>query len=105
MKVKLKSLSHHQLFASPMDCSFSRLLQPWAFSGKNTGVSCHFFFQGIFLTQGSNPSLLPSRQTTYHLSHQQISYIYIFKLQPISNGINKKFSFCSYYFLWLHFSM
>ena len=28
------------------------------FPGKNTGVGCHFFLQGIFSTQGSNPSLL-----------------------------------------------
>ena len=28
------------------------------FPGKNTGVGCHFLFQGIFLTQGSNLSLL-----------------------------------------------
>ena len=26
--------------------------------GKNTGVGCHALFQGIFLTQGSNPYLL-----------------------------------------------
>ena len=25
------------------------------FLGKNTGASCHFLLQGIFLTQGSNP--------------------------------------------------
>ena len=25
------------------------------FSGKNTGVSCHFLLQGIFLIQGLNP--------------------------------------------------
>ena len=24
----------------------------WNFSGKNTGVGCHFFLQGIFLSQG-----------------------------------------------------
>ena len=29
----------------------SRLLCPWNFPGKNTGVGCHFFLQGIFLTQ------------------------------------------------------
>ena len=28
------------------------------FSGKNTGVGCHFLLKGIFLTQGSNPRLL-----------------------------------------------
>ena len=31
-----------------------RLLCPWDFPGKNTGVSCHFFHQGIFPIQGSN---------------------------------------------------
>ena len=29
------------------------LLCPWHFPGKNTGVGCHFFHQGIFLTQAS----------------------------------------------------
>ena len=28
------------------------------FSGKNTGVGCHFLLQGIFPTQGSNSHLL-----------------------------------------------
>ena len=32
----------------------SRLLCPWNFSGKNTGVDCHFLLQGIFWTQGLN---------------------------------------------------
>ena len=36
----------------------ARLLCQWDFPGKNTGVGCHFFLQGIFLTQGSNPHLL-----------------------------------------------
>ena len=36
----------------------ARLLCPWDFPGKNTGVGCHALLQGIFLTQGSNPSLL-----------------------------------------------
>ena len=34
----------------PMDCS-----PP----GKNPGVGCHFFLQGIFLTQGSRPLMSP----------------------------------------------
>ena len=33
--------------------------------GKNTGVSCHFLLQGIFLIQGLNPNLL-------HLLHWQV---------------------------------
>ena len=42
----------------------ARLLCPWDFSGKNTGVGCHPPLlcppplQRIFLTQGSHPSLL-----------------------------------------------
>ena len=28
------------------------------FTGKNTGVGCHFLLQGIFPTQGSNPCRL-----------------------------------------------
>ena len=35
-----------------------RLLYPWGSPGKNTGAGCHALLQGIFLTQGSNPSLL-----------------------------------------------
>ena len=46
-----QSLSHVQIFAT-------RGLCPWGFPGKNMGVGCHFFFQGIFPTQGSNPHLL-----------------------------------------------
>ena len=36
----------------------SRLLCPWDSPGKNALMGCHFLFQGIFWTQGSNPSLL-----------------------------------------------
>ena len=42
----------------------TRLLCPWNFPGKNTGVGCHFLLQGIFPTQGLNPGLLHCRQTT-----------------------------------------
>ena len=35
-----------------------RLLCPWDFPGRNTGVGCDFLLQGIFLTQGSNSQLL-----------------------------------------------
>ena len=36
----------------------ARLLSPWDFPGKNSGVGCHFLLQEIFLTQGSNLCLL-----------------------------------------------
>ena len=38
----------------------ARLLCPWDFQGKNTGVGCHFLLQEIFLTEGSNPHLFLS---------------------------------------------
>jgi len=41
------------------------------FLGKNTGVDCHSLLQGIFLTQGLNPSLLYYTRVLYHLSHQE----------------------------------
>jgi len=40
----------------------TRLLRPWDFPGKSTGVGCHFLLQGIFPTQGSNPGLPHCRQ-------------------------------------------
>ena len=47
------------------------LLCPWKNSpDKITGVSCHSFLQGIFLTQGLNPDFLHCRRILYHLSHQ-----------------------------------
>ena len=54
----------------PYGLSPTRLLNPWDFPGKSTGVDCHFLLQGIFPTQGSNPGLPHCRQTLYPLSHQ-----------------------------------
>ena len=42
----------------PHGLQHARLLCPWDFPGKNIGVGCHFFLQGVFLTQGSNSCLL-----------------------------------------------
>ena len=40
------------------------------FSRQNTGVSSHFFLQGIFLTLVLNPRRLHCRKILHHLSHQ-----------------------------------
>ena len=48
--VRDKSCPHGQQAA--------RLLCPWDFPSKNTGVGCDFLLQGIFLTQGSMQGLL-----------------------------------------------
>ena len=61
--------SEVRLFATPWTVAY-RLLHPWDFPGKSTGVGCHFLLQGIFPTQGLTPGLLHCRQTLYHLSYQ-----------------------------------
>ena len=52
----------------------TRLLRPWDFPGKGTGVGCHFLLQGIFPTQGSNLGLPHCRQTLYRLSHHKTGF-------------------------------
>ena len=42
--------------ATPMDAQQAPC--PWDAPGKNAGVGCHFFSQGIFPTQESHPGLL-----------------------------------------------
>ena len=46
-----------------------RLLCPWSSPGKNTGVGCHFLFQGIFPTKGLNLHLLHWQADSIPLSH------------------------------------
>ena len=53
------SLQPHELWPA-------RLLCPQDSPGTNTGVGYHFLFQGIFLTQESNPCLLQCRWILYH---------------------------------------
>ena len=61
-------LSHVLLFVNPWTVAH-QTPYPWNFSGKNTGVGCHFLLQEIFPTQGLNLCLLHCRQILYHLSH------------------------------------
>ena len=51
----------------------SRILCPWDFPDKNTGVGCHFFLQEIFLNQGLH---LP------HLLHWQADSLSLCHLEP-----------------------
>ena len=69
--ISLVSVSHSVRSNSlwPHGLQPVRLLCPWGFPGKNTGVGCHFLLQGIFPFQESNPGLLHCRQILYHLSH------------------------------------
>ena len=70
LKVKVLVAQLCPALCETMDCSPARLLCPWNSPGKNTGVGCHFFLWGNFLSQRSNPCLLHYRQILYCLSHQ-----------------------------------
>ena len=61
-EVKLKSLSHVWLFATPWT--------PWNSPSQNTGVGSHSLLKGIFQTQGSDLNLLHCRQILHHLNNQ-----------------------------------
>ena len=56
-------------FCNPMDCRPARLLCPWNFPGKITGLGSPFLLQGISLTQGSSPCLLCWQADSLPLSH------------------------------------
>ena len=55
------------VFVTPWTVACTKLLHPWDFLGKSTGVGCRFLLQGIFPTQGLNPGLQCCRQTLYRL--------------------------------------
>ena len=61
--VETDSLRPHGLYPA-------RLLCPWNFSGKNTGVGCHFLLQGIFPTWGLNPHFLHWQAVSLTLNHR-----------------------------------
>ena len=62
-KLCLTLLESHGLLARQAPLSMG-------FPGKNTGVGCHFLFQGVFPTQGSNLCLLRWQTDSLSLSHQ-----------------------------------
>ena len=49
------------ILCNPTDCSLPGSSVHGYFPGKSTGVGCHFLFQRIFPTQGSNLHLLLHR--------------------------------------------
>ena len=69
----------------------TRLLCPWNFSGKNTGLGDNSLLQGIFPTHGFNLGLLHCRQILYHLSYTlEITIftfpdLHIFTFWPLHN--------------------
>ena len=53
----------------PHGLQLAWILCLWNSPGKNAGVGCHFFLQGIFLTQQLNPHLLCWQANSLPLHH------------------------------------
>ena len=70
------------VFESESRSVVSDSLQP---PGENTGVGSHSLLQGVFPTQGSNPSLLRCRWILYQLSHQGSPTILEWVAYPFSS--------------------
>ena len=70
-------LSHVWLFVTPMDCSPPGSSVHGDSPGKNTGLGCHAFLQGIFLAQESNRGLLHCKQILYQLSCQGSPHMWL----------------------------
>ena len=56
MSLALPRKSFYLFIAGKGSACASRILYPRDSPGWSTGVGCHDLLQGIFLTQGSNPS-------------------------------------------------
>ena len=69
----------------------TRLLYPWDFPGRNSGVDCHVLLQGIFLSQGLNAFFLHCRQ---------ILYGWVTRETPISSVALGNFRFFKLSSLW-----
>ena len=67
----------------PMDCSPPGPSVHGILQARTLFVGCHCLLQGIFMTQGSNQSLLPWQVGSVPLSHQGkltcfLSFFFIF---------------------------
>ena len=74
------------IICNPMDCSPPDPSVLEDSPGKNTGVGCHAFLQGIFPIQELNPGLLHCRWILYHLSHQGSPRILEWVAYPFFRG-------------------
>ena len=70
VKVKVLLAQSCPTLCDPHELQPARLLCPWDFPGKDTGVDTHFLLQGIFPTQELKLALLHCRQILYQLSYQ-----------------------------------
>ena len=87
--IRACSVTSNSLWPQALYCA--RLLCPWYFPGKNTGVGCHTLLQGIFSSQGWSLPLLyllhwqADSLPLSHLGRQDI-FEGFFKPAPSENG-------------------
>ena len=72
----------------------TRLLCPWYFPGKNTGMGCRFLLQGIFLTQGWSLGLLHWQVSSSPLSHQESPTTAAVAITSL-NGTDETITYCT----------
>ena len=60
------------------------------YTDLNIGMGCHFLLQGVFPTQGLNPSPLHCRQILYRLSHQESPLNHLWITDNTKNDVNMK---------------
>ena len=80
----------------PMDCNPPGSSVHGDSPGKNTGVGCNALLQGIFPTQGSNPSLPHCRCILYCLNYQG-SHLYFSEGVFLIHEIISLFKFYEYF--------
>ena len=75
----------------PLDCTLpTKLLCPWTFSGRDTGMNSHFFLQGFLPTQGSNLHLLYYLHCSwilYQLIHQGSPHKHLLSIYCVCSNI------------------
>ena len=68
---------------NPMDCSPPGFSVHGILQARKLFVGCHFLLQGIFVTQGSNQSLLHWQVGSVLLSHQgKLTCLFTLSLKP-----------------------
>jgi len=103
-----------QDWGDPMAGAHQDPLCPWDSSGKNTGVGCHFLFQGSFLTLGIKPASPESPEmaggffTPEPPGKPNIPSITFCwpkqdtRNEPKDKGLGNRFNIKKYIFIWLH---
>ena len=69
MKVKMKVAQSYRILCDPKDCSLPGSSVHGILQARTMEWVARCLLQGIFPTQGWNPSVLHCRQILYHLSH------------------------------------